>query len=50
LSGYPWLHAVRGDLLMKLGRDAEARQAFMDAAALTDNAREREQLLARAGR
>ncbi|WP_233238129.1 RNA polymerase sigma factor [Bordetella sp. LUAb4] len=48
LSSYPWLHAVRGDLLMKLGKDAEARQAFKEAAALTDNAREREQLLARA--
>jgi len=50
LSTYPWLYAVRGDLLMKLGRDAEARQAFEQAAALTDNAREREQLLARAER
>jgi len=48
LSDYPWLHAVRGDLLMKLGRDNEARQSFKDAAALTDNAREREQLLERA--
>ncbi|OWT73431.1 MULTISPECIES: RNA polymerase sigma factor [unclassified Achromobacter] len=48
LSDYPWLHAVRGDLLMKLGRDNEARQSFKDAAALTDNAREREQLLKRA--
>ncbi|WP_454688838.1 RNA polymerase sigma factor [Achromobacter aloeverae] len=50
LSGYPWLHAVRGDLLMKLGREAEARQAFEQAAALTDNAPERELLLARAAR
>ncbi|OZI37686.1 RNA polymerase subunit sigma-24 [Bordetella genomosp. 10] len=50
LSSYPWLHAVRGDLLMKLGREAEARQAFEQAAALTDNAPERELLLARAAR
>ncbi|MFC4274140.1 RNA polymerase sigma factor [Achromobacter aloeverae] len=50
LDGYPWLHAVRGDLLGKLGRESEARLAFERAAALTDNAREREQLLARAAR
>ncbi|ALM87348.1 RNA polymerase sigma factor [Bordetella sp. N] len=48
LCDYPWLHAVRGDLLQKLNRRAEARRAFEQAAALTDNAREREQLVARA--
>jgi predicted RNA polymerase sigma factor len=39
---------VRGDLLEKLGRDAEAREEFSRAAALTRNARERELLLRRA--
>ena len=50
LTGYHLLPAVRGDLLEKLGRAAEARAAFEEAAALTQNARERELLLARAGR
>ncbi len=50
LRDYPWMHAVRGDLLMKLGQADDARLAFEAAAALTDNASEREQLLARAGR
>jgi RNA polymerase sigma factor (sigma-70 family) len=48
LARYPWLPAVRGDLLARLGRDAEARAAFSQAASLTRNARERELLLARA--
>jgi RNA polymerase sigma factor (sigma-70 family) len=48
LDGYHWLPSVRGDLLAKLGREAEARSAFERAAALTANARERELLLARA--
>jgi predicted RNA polymerase sigma factor len=48
LSQYPWLPAVRGDLLAKLGRIEEARAAFESAAALTQNARDREVLLARA--
>ncbi len=48
LRQYPWLPAVRGDLLLKLGRRAEAAAAFEQAAALTRNQRERELLLQRA--
>jgi RNA polymerase sigma factor (sigma-70 family) len=42
------LPTVRGDLLEKLGRSAEASAEFRRAAELTDNARERALLLARA--
>ena len=38
----------RADLLAKLGRNDEARAAFMSAAALAQNTRERDLLLARA--
>jgi RNA polymerase sigma factor (sigma-70 family) len=48
LAGYHLLPSVRGDLLWKLGRVAEARAEFERAAALTRNARERDLLLARA--
>ncbi len=48
LARYPWLPAVRGDLLSRLGRRAEARAAFERAASLTDNARERALMLSRA--
>ncbi|MNU99231.1 hypothetical protein D3C71_893580 [compost metagenome] len=48
LQGYAPLAAVRGDLLARLGRNAEARAAFVQAAALSGNARESEALLARA--
>ena len=48
LARYQWLPSVRGDLLAKLGRPAEARAEFERAAALTRNARERELLLERA--
>ena len=48
LAGYHLLPGVRGDLLVKLGRFAEAKVAFEQAASLTRNARERELLLARA--
>jgi RNA polymerase sigma factor (sigma-70 family) len=48
LDGYHLLPSVRGDLLAKLGRFDEARAEFERAAALTQNARERELLLARA--
>jgi predicted RNA polymerase sigma factor len=48
LSAYHLLPAVRGDLLEKLGRHAEARQEFERAAALTRNGRERAVLLDRA--
>jgi RNA polymerase sigma factor (sigma-70 family) len=40
LRRYPWLPAVHGDLLEKLGRHHEARAAFLEAAALAGNARE----------
>jgi len=42
------LPAVRGDLLEKLGRNAEARTEFARAAALTGNQKEKALLLARA--
>jgi RNA polymerase sigma factor (sigma-70 family) len=48
LRHYQWLPSVRGDLLAKLGRNAEARAEFERAADLAGNARERELLLARA--
>ncbi len=48
LEGYHLLPSVRGDLLFKLGRFAEARDAFALAASLTRNARERDLLLERA--
>src|SRR6266705_2225252 len=48
LEGYHLLPAVRGDLLDKLGRFAEARVEFERAASLTRNARERTLLLERA--
>jgi RNA polymerase sigma-70 factor (ECF subfamily) len=48
LKNYHLLPSVRGDLLAKVGRFAEARLEFERAAALTGNARERELLLARA--
>ncbi|HET6618270.1 MAG TPA: RNA polymerase sigma factor [Gemmatimonadota bacterium] len=50
LESYHLLHGVRGDLLEKLGRHDEARSEFEHAAALTQNARERELLLDRAAR
>jgi RNA polymerase sigma factor (sigma-70 family) len=50
LSGYHLLPSIRGDLLAKLGRVDEARAEFERAASLTRNERERELLLARAGR
>jgi len=49
LSHYHLFHGVRGDLLSKLDRRAEAAAAFQHAAALTRNAREREVYLGRAG-
>ncbi|WP_433563544.1 RNA polymerase sigma factor [Nocardia sp. CA-151230] len=48
LDEYHLLHAVRGDLLARQGRDAEARAAFRRAADLTGNEIERELLLGRA--
>jgi RNA polymerase sigma factor (sigma-70 family) len=48
LQGYHLLPSVRGDLLLKLTRPAEAAVEFERAAALTRNARERELSLERA--
>jgi RNA polymerase sigma factor (sigma-70 family) len=48
LRAYHLLPSVRGDLLMKLGRYGEARSELERAAALAENARERDILLARA--
>ena len=48
LARYPWLFSVRGDLLSRLDRGADARADFERAAALTGNARDRDLLLARA--
>jgi RNA polymerase sigma factor (sigma-70 family) len=47
LVNYHLLPSVRGDLLAKLGRHEEANAEFTRAAALTENARERELLLRR---
>jgi len=49
LGGYHLLPAARGELLERLGREEEASVEFARAATLTDNARERELLEARAG-
>ncbi|GAA4093855.1 DUF6596 domain-containing protein [Nonomuraea soli] len=48
LRDYHLLPSVRGDLLERLGRHAEARVEFTRAAALTRNAAERDFLLRRA--
>jgi RNA polymerase sigma factor (sigma-70 family) len=48
LSDYHFLPSVRGDLLVKLGRQGEARAEFERAASLTRNERERKLLLDRA--
>jgi RNA polymerase sigma factor (sigma-70 family) len=48
LESYHLLPSVRGDLLVKLGQKHRAREEFVRAAALAQNARERELLLARA--
>jgi predicted RNA polymerase sigma factor len=48
LRAYHLLPSVRADLLAKLGRSAEAKDELERAARLTDNARERDLLLARA--
>ena len=50
LARYHWLPAVQGDLLERLGRRQEARGAFLRAAALAGNDRERAVLTARVQR
>jgi RNA polymerase sigma-70 factor (ECF subfamily) len=42
LGDYHLFHAIRADLLRRCGRDAESAQAYEQAIARTDNARERE--------
>jgi predicted RNA polymerase sigma factor len=44
LANYHLLPSVRGDLLVKLGRYAEARKELQRAIAMTDNVREHELL------
>lgn len=48
LAGYHYLPATKADLLHRLGRDADAAQAYRAALALCDNAAEREYLAERA--
>src|SRR6202043_3757766 len=48
LKAYHLLPSIRGDLLQKLGRHAEARAAFEAAARLTGNRREHDLLMRRA--
>jgi RNA polymerase sigma factor (sigma-70 family) len=50
LDGSYLLPSVRGELLARLGRDAEAADEFDRAAAMTDNEREREVLAGKAAR
>jgi predicted RNA polymerase sigma factor len=50
LSDYHLLHAVRGDLLARLGREREAATSFLQAAELTSNAAEQQFLRDRANR
>jgi RNA polymerase sigma-70 factor (ECF subfamily) len=47
LAGYHLLPSVRGDLLMKMGRFAEARQEIQRAITMTQNLREQELLTER---
>ena len=42
LDGYHLLHAIRADLLRRLGRDADAARAYDEAIARTENATERD--------
>jgi RNA polymerase sigma-70 factor (ECF subfamily) len=47
LAGYRYLPATKADLLHRLGRDAEAAEAYKAALALSDNAAEQEFLTER---
>jgi len=44
LRGYHLLHSVRGEMLMKMGNFAEAREEIQRAIAMTKNLREQELL------
>ena len=48
MSTYPYLAAARGDCLERLERFAEAREAFEEAALLTENTVERDFMQSRA--
>lgn len=50
VSGYPYVHLVRGALLGELGRFREARESLLVASDLARNAHERRQIEARIGR
>ena len=50
LSNYHLRPSVRGDLLMKLGRNAEAREELQRAIFLTDNVREKQLLTEKVNR
>jgi RNA polymerase sigma factor (sigma-70 family) len=50
LQRYPWLAGAQADVLERLGRIGEARDAYLRAAELTDNAVQRELLHERARR
>lgn len=50
LAGYPWWASTRADLLQRLDRVEEAREALRQAIAWTGNERERMLLLERLGR
>ncbi len=41
LPGYRYLHSARAELLRRLGRAAEAREEYRQAAALSDDTAER---------
>ena len=47
LAGYGYLPAARADFLRRLGRPAEAREAYEEALLLTENAVERRFLAGR---
>jgi RNA polymerase sigma-70 factor (ECF subfamily) len=47
LGGYVWLHAARADLLRRLDRRSEAREAYAQALGLTHNLAERAYLQGR---
>ena len=49
LSGYHAWHATRADLLRRLGRSAQAKQAYDDAVAATQNSAERAYLRRKRG-
>lgn len=50
LAGYHLVPSVRGDLLLKLGRFAEAREEIQRAIAMTENKREQDLLSEKLGR